>query len=66
MKKLNCNVNQVFGYWIVTDNNPVVKNGHTYVKVKCKCGKEEEKCLSDLINGRTTGCKSCKARESFG
>ena len=63
MKKLNCNVNQAFGYWVVIDNNPIVKNGHTYVKVKCKCGKEEEKCLSDLINGRTTGCKSCKAQE---
>lgn len=32
-------------------------------KVKCKCGKEEDKCLSDLRSGRTTGCRSCKARE---
>lgn len=63
MRKLNCKINQVFGYWVVVDNNPIVKEGHTYVKVKCKCGKEEEKCLSDLISGRTTGCKSCKAQE---
>lgn len=63
MKKLNCEVGEKFGYWEVVDNTPIVKNGHTYVKVRCKCGKEEEKCLSDLKNGRSTGCRSCKARE---
>ena len=63
MRRIDFSVNQKFGYWTIIDGNPIVKNGHTHVKVKCKCGKEEYKYLSDLVSGRTTGCKSCKARE---
>lgn len=62
MKKLNCKLGDTFGNWTVIDNNTFVKGGHTYVKVQCKCGKIEDKCLSDLINGRTKSCRSCAAR----
>lgn len=62
MKKLNCKLGDTFGNWTVIDNNTFVKNKHTYVKVQCKCGKIEDKCLSDLVNGRTKSCKSCAAR----
>ena len=40
MKKLSCKIGEKFGYWEVIDNTPVSKSGHTYVMVKCKCGKE--------------------------
>ena len=63
MRKLKCEVGDKFGYWSVVNNTPVVKSGHSYVLAQCKCGKQELKSLSDLIHGRTTGCKSCKARE---
>lgn len=63
MRKFTYNIGDQFGYWTIIDNTSVVKYGHTYVKVKCKCGKEEWKCLSDLRSGRTTGCRNCKARE---
>lgn len=63
MKKLECNIGEKFGYWTVVDNTPITKNGHTYVSVQCICGKEQVSCLSDLIKGRSTGCRSCKARE---
>lgn len=63
MRKLTCELGQIFGHWTIIDTTPIVKGGHTYIKVKCKCGKEEVKCLSDLIGGRATGCRSCKARE---
>lgn len=63
MKKLNCEIGEKFGYWEVIDNTPIIKSGHTYIRVRCKCGKEEEKSLSDLKSGRSTGCRSCKARE---
>ena len=63
MKRTKFEINQTFGYWIIIDENPIIKDGHTYVKVRCKCGKEEYKCLSDLKNGRATGCRNCKARE---
>jgi hypothetical protein len=61
MKKLSCKLGDQFGNWIVVDNNIFTKNGHTYVKVQCKCGKIEDKCLSDLVNGRTKSCRSCAA-----
>lgn len=62
MKKLNCKLGDTFGNWTVVDDNTFVKSGHTYVKVQCKCGKVEDKCLSDLVNGRTKSCRSCAAR----
>ena len=62
-KRLTCEIGETFGYWKVIDNTPIVKSGHTYVLVECKCGKRELKNLSDLRNGRSTGCRNCKARE---
>lgn len=63
-KCLTCNNGDVFGDWTVIDNTPIVKKGHVYVKVKCKCGKEEEKCLSDLRNGRTSSCRNCASQKN--
>lgn len=62
MRKLNCIQGDKFGDWTVIDNTPISKWGHIYIKVQCKCGKIEEKCLSDLVAGRTKSCKSCGAR----
>lgn len=62
-KRLACEIGDQFGYWTVIDNIPEVRNTHRYVKVKCKCGVEDWRALSDLVSGKTTGCKSCKARE---
>lgn len=63
MKRLQCDLNQKFGYWTVIDNTPISDKKHIYVKVQCKCGKIQLVSLSDLYNKRTTGCKNCKARE---
>ena len=59
MKKLNCKLGDQFGDWSVIDENTFIKSGHTYVKAQCKCGKIEDKCLSDLINkgGKKTWSK---------
>lgn len=62
MRRLTCNNGDTFDWWTVVDSTPITKSGHTYVKVKCKCGKEELKCLSDLTNGRTTKCRNCVAQ----
>ena len=62
MKKLTSNIGDVFGDWTVI-GNPYSKHGHTYVKVKCKCGKESDLCLSDLKNKRVTSCKNCAAQK---
>lgn len=63
MKKLSCEIGDMYGKWVVIDNKPITKSGHTYITVKCECGVEELKCLSDLLIHKSTGCRSCKARE---
>lgn len=62
-KRFVCNVGDKFGDWEVIDNTPIIKSRHTHVLARCKCGKEEVKCLSDLMNGRTLSCRSCAARK---
>ncbi len=63
VKKLKCENGDKFGYWVVIDNDSITKNGHTYIKAKCKCGKTQSICLSDLKHKRTTGCRSCRAQD---
>ena len=62
-KKLTCEIGDKFGYWEVVDNTPEVRNTHVYIKVRCKCGEESMKCLTDLRNGRSCGCKKCRAQD---
>ena len=57
MKKLNCKLGDTFGHWTVVDDTTFVKSGHTYVKVQCKCGKVEDKGLSDIVNERSKSCR---------
>jgi len=53
-------IGELFGLWEVIDNTPTVKDGHSYVKVKCTyCGNEEYKATSDLKRRNTLGCKKC-------
>lgn len=61
MKKLTCKIGDKFGEWEVVDS-PFSKNGHTYVKVQCSCGRMSELCLSDLIHNRAHSCKHCSAQ----
>ena len=63
MRKLICKIGQKFSYWTVTNNNLPSKHGHSFVEVQCKCGTIQQTSLADLSNGRTTGCRNCKARE---
>ncbi|NCB96275.1 MAG: hypothetical protein EOM35_07475 [Negativicutes bacterium] len=62
MKKTNCKLGDTFKNWTVISDESSVKHGHTYVKAQCKCGKIEDKCLSDLRSGRTGSCRNCAAR----
>jgi hypothetical protein len=59
--KLTCEVGDVFNMFEVIDSTPIVKKGHTFVKTRCTyCGYEQEKALSDLKRGNTSGCSNCK------
>lgn len=58
--KLNCNNGDKFGMFEVIDNTPIIKDGHTFVKVRCtNCGSEKMKALSDLKRRSSIGCKEC-------
>lgn len=63
MKKFKFEVGEKYGYFEIIEKESIVKNGHTYVTTKCKCGKTQLSSLSDLRNNKTSGCRSCKARE---
>ena len=63
MNGLNCKNGEIYGEWTVIDNTIIVRRGHRYVTCRCKCGKIEVKCLSDLKKGRITSCRSCAARK---
>ncbi len=57
---LKVNNGDIFGLYTVIDNTPIVKDGHTYVKVRCECGNEKLKTISDLKSRRGLGCSKCR------
>lgn len=62
MRKYTFKIGDTYGDYTIISSNSEVRNGHTFVLAKCKCGKEEWKCLSDLKRGRIHSCRSCGAR----
>ena len=56
-------VGDKFGKYTIISDEIRIHNTHIMVKVKCECGKETEKLLSDLKSGNITGCRNCMARE---
>lgn len=62
-KKTECAQGTKFGYWTVISPESFMKKDHAYVTCRCKCGKEQDICLSDLKNGRSLGCRSCRAAD---
>ena len=46
-------------FYSLTAIEPIKKNGRTYYKCKCDCGKEIEVCYTSLIKGKTKSC-GCK------
>lgn len=63
MNRLKCENGDMFGYWKVVDNTPSSKNGHTYIKAQCKCGKVQSLDLNQLVRKKSTGCRNCKAQD---
>lgn len=58
--QLKIKLGEKIGFWEVIDNNNVVRNGHSYVKVKCtRCGHTCEKTVSDLRRRNSLVCKQC-------
>lgn len=63
MRKYTFEIGETYGYYTIISSESKTINGHTYVLVKCKCGKEAWKSLSDLKRGKIHGCRNCGARQ---
>ena len=62
-KKEKFHVGDKYGKYTIISDEIEIHNTHILVKVRCECGKETKKLLSDLKAGRIQGCASCMARE---
>ena len=63
MRKFTFEIGDIYEDYEIISSESKIKNGHTHVLVKCKCGKQEWKSLSDLKKGRTHSCRNCAARK---
>lgn len=50
-------VNQKFGYW------KVIVPGTRHCQCRCSCGVEKKIYTRNLLDGRSTKCRSCSAKE---
>src|SRR3990167_363390 len=56
-------IGRVFGSWTVLSETKNRKARAKLFVCLCACGKEEEKVLTSLKNGRSTQCKECRKKE---
>lgn len=63
-KKTDYSIGDIFGFWTIIDHAET-RNKQAYVKVRCTCGREDEKAISALVYGKTTGCRKCVARSRY-
>lgn len=52
----------VYNDWTVIDDKTIRKNGHLYLKCKCKCGLEKEVQITALKAGKSKRCSSCAGK----
>lgn len=63
-KKLKLEVGKVFGSWVVLTDDTMVKNNVTHWHCICmKCKRQQYVPLNNLMNGSSTQCKRCAAKE---
>lgn len=59
--KLKVELGERFGFWEVIDNNSIIIDKHSYVKIKCtNCNYETIKPISDLKRRNSLSCQHCK------
>jgi len=58
MRKLT--IGEVFGKWTVIEDGPFLKE--KYWTVRCACGYEATRRVSQLVQGRTNSCRTCSAK----
>lgn len=54
-----------YGRWTVISRAENAKNNQTSWTCRCSCGNERVVAKSNLLNGKSTGCQSCRTSESY-
>jgi hypothetical protein len=62
-KKLILNIGKRFGKWIIISDKTLNIHNITNWKCLCDCGTEQFVPLNNLMNGLSTQCKVCSAKE---
>ena len=62
-KKEKFHIGDKYGRYTIISDEFEIHNTHILVNVRCECGKETKKLLSDLKTGNIKGCRNCMARE---
>lgn len=62
--KYQVEINQIYNFWTVLNNDPIKKksDNHIFIKCKCKCGYEGEVRIDSLIKGVNKSCHKCIAQ----
>lgn len=55
-----------YGEWLVLDRKIIYKKDKDLVLCKCKCGKKQYIEIRNLLNGLSTGCRSCALKKEDG
>jgi hypothetical protein len=63
-KQLNLEIGTKFGKWKIASKETTRKNNLTHWICECECGTLERVPLNNLMNGSSTQCRSCAAKES--
>jgi hypothetical protein len=63
-KKLNINVGTKFGRWKIISTETIRRNNLTHWECKCECGNVDFVALNNLMNGKSTQCRYCAAKDA--
>lgn len=58
-------IGDIYGDRVIIGSANPGPRGDTRVKVRCKCGHEDEVYLNNLIHGKAKTCKHCKGRLEY-
>jgi hypothetical protein len=62
-KKLIPSIGKKFGKWTVISESTIYLGGNTKWMCECDCGNKSSVAMNNLMNGNSTQCQRCSAKE---